>query len=96
MQATRALGSGVPAFNDDIEATGAVALAALLGATRVPGVPPLRSQVFLFFGAGQVRWGCLCVTLRAHTTLSYTCTCACTRMCLCMCIRARCGQFVIE
>ena len=35
--------------------TAVVTLAALLGASRVPGVPSLDSQVFLFFGAGQVR-----------------------------------------
>ncbi len=41
-------------INDDIECTAAVTLAALLGATRVPGVPPLEEQTFLFLGAGQV------------------------------------------
>jgi malate dehydrogenase (oxaloacetate-decarboxylating)(NADP+) len=35
-----------------------VALAALLGAARVPGVPVLRDQTFLFFGAGQANLGC--------------------------------------
>ena len=47
----------MPAFNDDIEATGAVVLAALLGAERIPNVRPLQQQTFLFFGAGQVRCG---------------------------------------
>eukprot|EP00878_Enallax_costatus_P028920 GHUV01031285.1.p1 GENE.GHUV01031285.1~~GHUV01031285.1.p1 ORF type:complete len:153 (+),score=58.27 GHUV01031285.1:955-1413(+) len=45
----------VPTFNDDIQATAAVAVAAVLGAVRVPGALPLQQQRFLFFGAGQVR-----------------------------------------
>ena len=45
---------GVPTFNDDIQATAAVSLAALYGATRLHGVPSLLEQTFLFFGAGQV------------------------------------------
>ena len=53
--------TGVPTFNDDIEMTAVVTLAALLGAARIPRVPPLREQTFLFFGAGQVgvreHWG---------------------------------------
>lgn len=46
---------GLLTFNDDLDCTAAVALAALLGATAIPGVLPLQSQVFCFFGAGQVR-----------------------------------------
>lgn len=46
--------AGVPTFNDDIECTAAVTVAALLGALRVPGVAKLEQQRFLFFGAGQV------------------------------------------
>ena len=46
--------AGIPTFNDDIEMTAVVMLAALLGAARVPGVPPLQQKTFLFFGAGQV------------------------------------------
>lgn len=34
-----------------------MALAALLGATAVPGVLPLQAQTFCFFGAGQVGVG---------------------------------------
>lgn len=48
-------GAGVPTFNDDIQATAAVAVAAVLGGVRVPGVLPLAQQRWLFFGAGQVR-----------------------------------------
>jgi malate dehydrogenase (oxaloacetate-decarboxylating)(NADP+) len=46
--------SGTPTFNDDIECTAGVTVAALLGALRVQGVLPLEQQRFLFFGAGQV------------------------------------------
>jgi malic enzyme len=53
VQRTQAL--GLPTFNDDIQCTAAVVLAAVLGGCRVPGVPPLAQQTFLFFGAGQVR-----------------------------------------
>ena len=45
---------GVPTFNDDIQATAAVSLAALYGAARLHGVPSLLEQTFLLFGAGQV------------------------------------------
>lgn len=48
---------GIPCFSDDIQATAAVTLAALLGAQRLPGVPPLREQAFLFYGAGQANIG---------------------------------------
>lgn len=46
--------AGTPTFNDDIECTAAVTVAALLGALRLEGVVPLTQQRFLFFGAGQV------------------------------------------
>jgi malic enzyme len=49
-----AQGAGVPTFNDDIQATAAVAVAAVLGGVQVPGVLPLTEQRWLFFGAGQV------------------------------------------
>lgn len=52
LQRTEAL--GLPTFNDDFQCTAAVVLAALLGATAVPGVLPLQSQTFCLFGAGQV------------------------------------------
>ncbi|GLC34920.1 hypothetical protein PLESTM_000254200 [Pleodorina starrii] len=60
---------GVPTFNDDIQATAAVTLAALLGAERLRGVPPLEHQTFLFFGAGQANLGVaqlLCAELAAR------------------------------
>lgn len=68
----------IPTFSDDVQATAAAALAALLGAVQVPGVPPLTRQRWLFFGAGQVRAGaaspgcccCCCCCLRHHTTYS--------------------------
>ena len=44
-------------FNDDIEATSCVTLAALVGSTLQRGVPPLERQRFLFFGAGQAGIG---------------------------------------
>lgn len=50
-------GAGVPTFNDDIQATAAVAVAAVLGGVRVPGVLPLAQQRWLFFGAGQANLG---------------------------------------
>ncbi|WIA13414.1 hypothetical protein OEZ85_006994 [Tetradesmus obliquus] len=52
-----AQGAGVPTFNDDIQATAAVAVAAVLGGVRVPGVLPLAQQRWLFFGAGQANLG---------------------------------------
>ncbi len=48
---------GVATFNDDIQSTGAATLAAVLGAMRLPGVPPLTQQRFLLFGAGQANIG---------------------------------------
>lgn len=48
---------GVCTFNDDIESTAAAVLAAVLGATRLQGVPPLRRQSFLMLGAGQASIG---------------------------------------
>lgn len=48
---------GGPAFDDDSQATGAVTLAAILGATLTPGVPRFEDQTFLFFGAGQAGTG---------------------------------------
>ena len=44
-------------FNDDIQSTGAATLAAVLGATRLLGVPALAEQRFLLFGAGQANIG---------------------------------------
>ena len=49
--------SSGPTFNDDIQSTAAVALAALLGAARLAGVPPLAQQTFMFVGAGQASLG---------------------------------------
>ena len=50
--------AGQPAFSDDIQATGAAAVAAVLAAARgLAGVPALRDQTFLFFGAGQAAVG---------------------------------------
>lgn len=46
-----------PSFSDDIQATGAAALAALLGAAAIPGMPPLADGRFLFYGAGQAAVG---------------------------------------
>ncbi|KAK9848237.1 hypothetical protein WJX84_007118 [Apatococcus fuscideae] len=48
---------GVATFNDDIQSTGAATLAAVLGATRLPGVPALPQQRFLLYGAGQANIG---------------------------------------
>lgn len=47
----------VPTFNDDVQCTAAVVVAAVLGAMQVPGVVPLKRQKFLFFGAGQASLG---------------------------------------
>ena len=47
----------LPTFNDDIQSTAAAVLAAMLGAVRVSGVPPLAKQRVLFFGAGQANLG---------------------------------------
>lgn len=44
-------------FNDDIQSTAAAVIGAVYGALRLRGVPPLREQVFLFFGAGQANIG---------------------------------------
>ena len=52
-----ALLQGFATFNDDIQATAAVMLGALLGAQRQAGVPRLQDQAFLFYGAGQANIG---------------------------------------
>lgn len=59
------LWQGYATFNDDIQATAAVTLGALMGAQRLPGVPPLRQQAFLFFGAGQANLGAAQLLVRA-------------------------------
>ena len=48
---------GVCTFNDDIQSTAAAVLGAIYGGLRLEGVPPLREQRFLFFGAGQANIG---------------------------------------
>ena len=48
---------GVCTFNDDIQSTAAAVVGAVYGALRLEGVPPLKEQVFLFFGAGQANIG---------------------------------------
>lgn len=48
---------GVCTFNDDIQSTAAAVVGAVYGALRLKGVPPLKDQVFLFFGAGQANIG---------------------------------------
>jgi len=58
-----------PTFNDDIQCTSVITLAALLGATRLPGVPALPAQRVLFFGAGQSNLGgaqLFCEALKAQ------------------------------
>ena len=54
---THACVQGVCTFNDDIQSTAAAVLGAIYGALRLRGVPPLKQQVFLFFGAGQANIG---------------------------------------
>ena len=44
-------------FNDDIQSTAAAVVGAIYGALQLQGVPPLKQQVFLFFGAGQANIG---------------------------------------
>ena len=46
-----------PTFNDDIQSTAAVALAALIGACRADAALPLTEQRFMFLGAGQAGLG---------------------------------------
>ncbi len=53
----KALLKGVCTFNDDIQSTAAAVVGAVYGALRLDGVPPLKEQVFLFFGAGQANIG---------------------------------------
>lgn len=48
---------GVCTFNDDIQSTAAAVVGAVYGALRLKGVPSLKNQVFLFFGAGQANIG---------------------------------------
>jgi malic enzyme len=55
-----------PTFNDDIQSTAAVALAAVLGAARLPGVPPLREQTAIVIaGAGQASLGIARLLIRS-------------------------------
>ncbi|WP_285703056.1 NAD-dependent malic enzyme [Microtetraspora sp. NBRC 16547] len=46
----------IPTFNDDMQGTGAIVLAAMLGAVRVSGTP-LRDQRIIVFGAGTAGIG---------------------------------------
>ena len=52
-----ACAQGVCTFNDDIQSTAAAVVGAVYGALRLAGVPPLKQQIFLFFGAGQANIG---------------------------------------
>ena len=65
---------GVCTFNDDIQSTAAAVLGAIYGALRLDGVPPLKQQKFLFFGAGQANIGAarLLVAALADEGLSET------------------------
>lgn len=46
----------IPTFNDDMQGTGAIVLAAMLGAVRVSGTP-MREQRIVVFGAGTAGIG---------------------------------------
>ncbi|MEU0241256.1 NAD-dependent malic enzyme [Nocardiopsis sp. NPDC006198] len=46
----------VPTFNDDVQGTGAIVLAAMLGAARISGTP-VRDQRIVVFGAGTAGMG---------------------------------------
>src|SRR5262249_54995521 len=46
----------IPTFNDDMQGTGAIVLAAMLGAVRVSGTP-MRDQRIVVFGAGTAGIG---------------------------------------
>jgi malate dehydrogenase (oxaloacetate-decarboxylating)(NADP+) len=52
-------------FNDDIESTAAAVVAAVYGAARLPDVPPLVEQRFVFVGAGQANIGSARLLCRA-------------------------------
>lgn len=52
-------------FNDDIESTAAAVVAAVYGAARLPDVPPLAEQHFVFVGAGQANIGSARLLCRA-------------------------------
>lgn len=52
-------------FNDDIESTAAAVVAAVMGAVRLEGVPPLSEQSFVFVGAGQAVIGSARLLTRA-------------------------------
>lgn len=56
---------GVCTFNDDIQSTAAAVLGAVYGALRLEGVPPLKQQKFVFFGAGQANIGAARLLLAA-------------------------------